>query len=71
MINVPYCKQEFHFSCMCACVRMLLDFYGIKVEEIELRKLFNTTSLFGTKWSNIEERIGKYNLEFIYLKNLF
>jgi ABC-type bacteriocin/lantibiotic exporter with double-glycine peptidase domain len=48
---------------------MLLEFYGIKVKEIELRKLFNTTPLFGTKWSTIVEKIKKYNLEFVYLKN--
>lgn len=48
---------------------MLSEFYGIKFEEKELRKLFKTTPTHGTYWKFVEEGMNKLNIKFIYLKN--
>lgn len=69
MIKVPYYKQEFSWSCLPACVRMLLEFYDIKVEEKELRKLFGTTIEGGTNWSDVVKGIKESDVDFVYLRN--
>lgn len=69
MIKVPYHKQDFWFSCFPACIRMLLEYYGIKVKEIDLRKLFGTTPKRGTEWPKVVDKIRKYGVEFVYLRN--
>ena len=38
-LNVPHCKQEFHYSCVPACARMVLAFFGSHHTEAELRVL--------------------------------
>ncbi len=35
-LNVPHCKQEFNYSCMAACVRMVLAHHGRALPEAEL-----------------------------------
>lgn len=69
MIEVPYHKQEFWFSCLPACIKMLLGYYIIKVEEKELRRLFKTTVQGGTNWTDVVNGIKKFNIDFVYLKN--
>ena len=41
-LNVPHCKQEFHYSCIPACARMALAFFGSQHTEVELRTLMRT-----------------------------
>src|SRR6266571_3723004 len=41
-LNVPHCKQEFHYSCVPACARMVLAFFGSHHTEAELRALMRT-----------------------------
>ncbi|MBI1918599.1 MAG: peptidase C39 family protein [Planctomycetes bacterium] len=41
-LNVPHYKQEFNYSCMAACVRMVLAHQGRSLSEAELRQLLNT-----------------------------
>lgn len=48
---------------------MLLEFYGIKREEIELRKMFKTTMAHGTYWSNVVTGMKQLNIKFNYLRN--
>ena len=47
----------------------MLEFYGIKVGEKELRKLFKTTPSHGTYWKDVEENIKRLDVKFVYLKN--
>ncbi len=41
--NVPHFKQEFHYSCIPACARMVLAFFGKQHTEAELRTLMKTS----------------------------
>jgi ABC-type bacteriocin/lantibiotic exporter with double-glycine peptidase domain len=42
-LNVPHFKQEFNYSCVAACVRMVLAHYGHSKSEGDLRQLLGTT----------------------------
>ena len=41
-MNVPHIQQEREYSCLPACVRMVLAFYGEHYSEGELRRLLKT-----------------------------
>ena len=41
-LNVPHFHQEFDYSCVAACVRMVLAHYGDIRTEAELRLLLDT-----------------------------
>jgi ABC-type bacteriocin/lantibiotic exporter with double-glycine peptidase domain len=41
-LNVPHFKQELPYSCVAACVRMVLAHHGQQRTEAELRQLLNT-----------------------------
>jgi ABC-type bacteriocin/lantibiotic exporter with double-glycine peptidase domain len=41
-LNVPHCKQEFVYSCVPACARMVLAYFGSHHTEAELRALMRT-----------------------------
>jgi ABC-type bacteriocin/lantibiotic exporter with double-glycine peptidase domain len=41
-LNVPHFKQEFLYSCIPACARMVLAFFGAHHTEAELRTLMRT-----------------------------
>src|SRR5438309_768719 len=43
-LSVPHFKQEYPFSCLAACVRMVLAHYGRLYSEDELRRLIGTSS---------------------------
>jgi ABC-type bacteriocin/lantibiotic exporter with double-glycine peptidase domain len=42
-LDVPHFKQEHHYSCLAAAVRMVLAYYGRTFSEEELRALLDTT----------------------------
>jgi ABC-type bacteriocin/lantibiotic exporter with double-glycine peptidase domain len=41
-LSVPHFKQEFDYSCVAACVRMVLAFHGRSFSEADLRQLLDT-----------------------------
>jgi ABC-type bacteriocin/lantibiotic exporter with double-glycine peptidase domain len=41
-LSVPHFKQELEFSCVAACVRMVLAFHGRPCSEADLRQLLGT-----------------------------
>jgi ABC-type bacteriocin/lantibiotic exporter with double-glycine peptidase domain len=41
-MNVPHFEQELDYSCLPACVRMVLAYHGHPVTEAQLRRLFKT-----------------------------
>lgn len=41
-LNVPPFQQELDYSCVAACVRMVLAHYGDRRTEAELRSLLDT-----------------------------
>jgi len=41
-MNVPHFEQELDYSCLAACTRMVLAFFGAEHAEAELRALLKT-----------------------------
>lgn len=63
-MKVKYYKQETDYSCFPACIRMLLDYQGVKKEEKGLRLLFHTTPLKGGSWPRVKDGLKELNIEF-------
>lgn len=61
---VPFYKQEFWFSCFVACVRMILEYYGIKKSERELRPLLRVTPHATGLWFFVELGLESMGLHF-------
>ena len=51
-LNVPHFRQEFNYSCVAACVRMVIAHYGRNESEDNVRQLLGTTSR-GTRAANV------------------
>ena len=51
-LNVPHFQQEFEYSCVAACVRMVLAHYGDLRTQAELRSLLDTQPT-GTRAGNM------------------
>jgi ABC-type bacteriocin/lantibiotic exporter with double-glycine peptidase domain len=51
-LSVPHFPQEFDYSCVSACVRMVLAYHGCQQTEEELRHLLGTTPA-GTRAGNV------------------
>ena len=51
-LNVPHFQQELEYSCVAACVRMVLAHYGDNRTEAELRSLLDTLPT-GTRAGNV------------------
>lgn len=51
-MNVPHFQQERDYSCLPACVRMVLAFYGEQHSEEELRRILKTR-VTGTSPANL------------------
>jgi ABC-type bacteriocin/lantibiotic exporter with double-glycine peptidase domain len=64
-MNVPHLPQELDYSCLAACVRMVLAFYGSARTESELRGLLKTRP-GGTSPANVLLRLPSlgFNAEF-------
>lgn len=67
LMKVPYHKQEFPWSCFAACVRMILNYYGINKSEKELRLLLKAT--FGSIWYYVQLGLESLGLNFYYFEN--
>lgn len=55
-MNVPHFRQELDYSCLPACVRMVLAYYGDLRQEPELRRLMKTR-VTGTSPANVMLRL--------------
>ena len=56
-LNVPHFQQEFDYSCVAACARMILAHYGDIRTETELRSLLDTRPT-GTRAGNLMRLSG-------------
>ena len=56
-LNVPHFQQELEYSCVAACVRMVLAYYGDIRSEAELRLLLDTQPT-GTRAGNLMRLSG-------------
>jgi len=48
---------------------MVSEFYHMKIEEKELRKLFKTSTEGGTNWLDVINGMKELGIEFVYMKN--
>lgn len=62
MIKVPFFLQELKSSCFPACLRMLLSFYGVEVQENKLRDLCNVAEGRGASWFDARRAIESFGL---------
>ena len=51
-LNVPHFRQEFNYSCVAACVRMVMAHYGRNESEDNMRQLLGTRPR-GTRAANV------------------
>ena len=65
---VPCYRQEFWYSCFATCVKMILEYYGIRKSERDLRVLLKTTPRFGTFWPIPAKEIKHIGFELIWKK---
>src|SRR5262245_7043952 len=56
-LNVPHFQQEFDYSCVAACIRMVLAHCGDVRTEAELRSLLDTQPT-GTRAGNVMRLSG-------------
>jgi ABC-type bacteriocin/lantibiotic exporter with double-glycine peptidase domain len=56
-LNVPHFRQELDYSCVAACVRMVLAHYGDVRSEADLRSLLDTQPT-GTRAGNVMRLSG-------------
>ncbi|MGH7223810.1 MAG: C39 family peptidase, partial [Gemmataceae bacterium] len=56
-LNVPHLQQELDYSCVAACVRMVLAHYGDVRSETDLRTLLDTQPT-GTRAGNVMRLSG-------------
>jgi ABC-type bacteriocin/lantibiotic exporter with double-glycine peptidase domain len=60
-LSIPHFKQEQDYSCVAACIRMVLEYYGINAQEDEIRRLLDTKST-GTRFINVARTVPKWEL---------
>jgi ABC-type bacteriocin/lantibiotic exporter with double-glycine peptidase domain len=60
-LNLPHYRQEFPYSCLAACARMVLAYLGCQRTESELRQLLDTKPS-GTRVGNLV-RLGQLGFE--------
>ncbi len=57
--RLPFHRQEKPYSCVNACLRMIVEYHGIEITEKELRDRCNTTEL-GTYANDIISCLEHY-----------
>lgn len=68
MMKIPLYKQEFSWSCLATCVKMVLEYYGVIKQERDLRILLKTTPSYGTIWDYAEREIKRIGFELVWKK---
>ncbi|MBI2547163.1 MAG: C39 family peptidase [Candidatus Aenigmarchaeota archaeon] len=69
-MKVPYYKQEFWYSCFATCAKMVLEYYGIRKSEHDLRILLKATPVHGTIWEIAEREIKAIGFELIHKRHM-
>lgn len=67
-MKIPLYKQEFSWSCLATCVKMVLEYYGVIKQERDLRILLKTTPSYGTIWDYAERGIKGMGFELVWKK---
>ena len=62
-LKVNHWEQETFYSCVPACVRMVLDHHGIKQQESNLRNLLGSSPVLATPVVNIARIAPQWNFD--------
>ena len=68
-LAVPHYQQSTLYTCLPACVRMILAFCGQHHSEAELVQAFNTIPLLGTLPENVISGLQAMNYHAIWFEN--
>jgi len=60
-LPIPHFEQEKTYSCVAACVRMVLNYYGVNASEDGIRRLLGT-KLTGTRFVNLARAVPWWDL---------
>ena len=61
----PFHEQETNYTCGAACMRMVLEFFGIKKTEKQLIRLLGTNKVRGTWHKDFPRILEKYKLTYV------
>lgn len=64
----PYHKQDTDYTCGAACMRMALEYFGIKRSETYLAKILGTNKKRGTWLEMLPEVAEKFRLDYDVLR---
>lgn len=64
MIKVPFFLQELRYSCFPACLKMVLSFYGVDVQEKKLRDLCDVSEGRGATWFDAKRAVESFGSNF-------
>ena len=70
MLDVPHYQQSTPYTCLPACVRMLLAFRGRDHTKEELSHAFNTVPLLGTLPENVVSSLEGMGLHALWFENV-
>jgi ABC-type bacteriocin/lantibiotic exporter with double-glycine peptidase domain len=68
-MKFPYHKQETDYTCGAACMRMTLEYFGIKKSERHLAKLLGTSKFRGTWLEKLGEVADRFRLDYDVLRH--
>ncbi len=63
LANAPDYRQQLPYDCGADCVRIVLDIFGIDVDEEELIEALGTNDVEGTRYANIVQYLRQAGLE--------
>jgi len=68
-LSVPHYQQSTPYTCLPACVRMILSFHGHDHAEAELARAFNTIPLLGTLPENAVSSLEEMGYHALWFEN--
>lgn len=68
-LSLPHYQQSTPYTCLPACVRMVLAFRGHQYTEAELAQLFNTIPLLGTLPDNVVSGLEAEGYHALWFEN--
>ncbi len=68
-LSVPHYQQSMPYTCLPACVRMVLAFRGQYHTETELAQAFNTVPLLGTLPENVVSGLEEMGYHALWFEN--
>jgi ABC-type bacteriocin/lantibiotic exporter with double-glycine peptidase domain len=68
-LNVPHFRQQTPYTCLPACVRMVLAYQGQHHDELELAEVLETIPVFGTPTDKVEPALRQLGYRSRWFEN--